>query len=62
MAALRHTPEQFLHEMRIAAANSFVTVDVPVDSNQEWSGLTIKKADNSNLPSPWFDTISIVLP
>jgi hypothetical protein len=45
-----------------AKLNDFVDVDVPVESKEEWTGLTIKKADPSRLPSPWFDTISIVLP
>ncbi len=28
----------------------------------EWSGLTIKKGEKSDLPSVWIDTVSIVLP
>lgn len=45
-----------------AKENTFVTVDVPIDAKQEWSGLTIKKAEKSDLPSPWIDTVSVVLP
>jgi hypothetical protein len=45
-----------------AKEKSFVTVDVPVDAKAEWNGLTIKKAEKSDLPSPWIDTVSVVLP
>jgi hypothetical protein len=45
-----------------AKPNTFVSVDVPVTAAGEWSGLTIKKADKSDLPGPWIDTVSIVLP
>jgi hypothetical protein len=45
-----------------AKAGSFVTVDVPVDAKAEWSGLAIKKTEKSNLPGPWIDTVSVVLP
>ena len=45
-----------------ATKDTFVTVDVPVTSAAEWSGLTIKKAEKSSLPSPWIDTVSVVLP
>lgn len=45
-----------------AKENTFVDVDVPVNASDEWSGLVIKKADKSDLPSPWIDTVSVVLP
>ncbi len=45
-----------------AKPGDFVTVDVPVKAKEEWSGFTIKKADTSDKPSPWIDTLSIVLP
>jgi hypothetical protein len=45
-----------------AKKGDFVTVDVPVNSPEDWSGLTLKKADSSDKPSPWIDSISIVLP
>ncbi len=52
-------------ELKIPAdtkENTFVSIDVPISVNKEWNGLTIKKVDKSDLPSPWIDTVSIVLP
>jgi hypothetical protein len=52
-------------ELKIPAntpEDTFVNVDVPVNASAEWSGLVIKKAEKNDLPSPWIDTISIVLP
>lgn len=45
-----------------AKENEFVTIDITVNASQEWNGLTIKKVDKTDLPSPWIDTISIVMP
>lgn len=45
-----------------AQANSFVTIDIPVDLEQEWNGLSLKKIAASDKPSPWIDSISVVLP
>lgn len=45
-----------------AKDKSFVTVDVPVNATAEWSGLVIKKAEKNDLPSPWIDTLSVVIP
>ncbi|MFA4943922.1 MAG: hypothetical protein WC789_04395 [Lentisphaeria bacterium] len=45
-----------------AKAGIFVAVDVPVTAKEEWSGLIIKKAEKSDLPGPWIDTVSVVLP
>jgi hypothetical protein len=45
-----------------AKDNTFVNIDIPINVNKEWNGLTIKKADKSDLPSLWIDTVSIVLP
>ncbi len=45
-----------------AKPNTFVSIDVPANATEEWSGLTIKKMDKSENPSPWLDTISVVLP
>lgn len=59
------TDQVMIGELKLpadAAAGTFVNVDVPVNSPEEWSGLIIKKAEKSELPSPWIDTVSIVLP
>jgi len=45
-----------------AAVDSFVVVDVDVQAEAEWSGIILKKADASTNPSPWIDSISVVLP
>jgi len=45
-----------------AAKNSFVNIDIPVSATEEWSGVIVKKAEKSNKPSPWIDTVSAVLP
>jgi hypothetical protein len=45
-----------------AKQGTFVNVDVPVETDAEWNGLTIKKAEDSALPGPWIDTVSVVLP
>lgn len=44
-----------------AKPDTFVNVDVPIDAKAEWSGFTLKKADASKLPSPWIDTLSVIL-
>lgn len=45
-----------------AKPETFIDVDVPVDASTEWSGFTLKKADTSKLPSPWLDTLRVILP
>jgi hypothetical protein len=55
----------WLSELKIPAdvkTNSFVTVDVPANATAEWGGLTIKKTEASDAPSPWIDTVSTILP
>ncbi|WFB36860.1 hypothetical protein P3T73_03675 [Kiritimatiellota bacterium B12222] len=42
--------------------NSFVEVDFPVDSEREWSGIVLKKADKQELPSPWIQSVQVILP
>ena len=44
-----------------AKADSFVDVDVPVNMDDEWSGIILKKIDNTDAPGPWIDTISVVV-
>jgi len=39
-----------------------VNVDFPVKATDEWAGVIVKKADKSDKPSPWIDTVSAVLP
>jgi len=45
-----------------AKEKTFVDVDVPVDAKEEWSGLVIKKAEASNAPGFWIQSVSVVLP
>lgn len=45
-----------------APKNGFVNIDFPVKATDEWSGVIVKKADKSDKPSPWIDTVSAVLP
>lgn len=45
-----------------AAKNGFVTVDIPVESTDEWNGLAFKKIAASDKPSPWIGSISVVKP
>jgi len=45
-----------------AAKDSFVNIDIPVSATEEWSGVIVKKAEKTDKPSPWIDTISAVLP
>lgn len=45
-----------------AKKDAFVNVDFPVKATAEWSGVIVKKADKSDKPSPWIDTVSAVLP
>ncbi len=45
-----------------AKQNTFVTVDIPVDYAKEWSGIAVKKTEKSDKPSPWINSISVVLP
>jgi hypothetical protein len=45
-----------------APKNAFVDVDVPATETEDWSGLSLKKIQNSSKPSPWIDSVSIVLP
>ena len=45
-----------------AAKNTFVTIDIPVDHNQEWNGLGLKKIAASQNPGPWIKSITIVKP
>lgn len=39
-----------------------VQIDIPVNQAKEWSGITIKKFSPDNLPSPWIQSVSVVLP
>ncbi len=45
-----------------AKKDSFVDIDLPVTATEEWSGVIVKKAEKSDKPSPWIDTVSAVLP
>jgi len=57
--------QKMLKELRVpaeTAAGTFVDVDFAVDAEGEWSGIVLKKADTSTNPSPWIDSISVLLP
>ncbi|MDF3129495.1 hypothetical protein P0Y35_09845 [Kiritimatiellaeota bacterium B1221] len=43
-------------------ANSFVNIDFPVNSEREWSGIVLKKADKQELPGPWIESVQVILP
>lgn len=43
------------------AVGKYVTVDIPVESAGDWSGIVVKKADTSENPSPWIQSVSVVL-
>lgn len=45
-----------------AAKDSFVDIDLPVTASEDWSGVIVKKAEKSDKPSPWIDTVSAILP
>ncbi len=45
-----------------AAKNAPVNIDIPVNLPKEWSGITIKKFTPDKLPSPWIQSVSVVLP
>lgn len=56
--------QQMVGELTLPADaenDSFVTVDIPVDSTTEWSGIVVKKASADELPSPWIDTVSVLV-
>jgi hypothetical protein len=44
------------------AKNTFVTVDIPVDLNNEWNGIALKKIAASDKPSVWIESLSVVKP
>ena len=57
--------QEFLAKLKIPAdakPNTYVTVDVPVDAKEDWSGVALKKMVASDKPGPWIDTVSVVLP
>lgn len=45
-----------------AKKDAFINVDLPVKASEDWSGVVVKKADKTDKPSPWIDTVSAVLP
>ena len=45
-----------------AKQGSFIDVDIPVDMKGEWSGVAVKKIEESSAPSPWIDSVSVILP
>ncbi len=44
-----------------APKNEFVNVDFPVNKQNEWAGIIVKKASTDNLPSPWIDSVSVLV-
>ncbi len=45
-----------------AKKGSIISVDLPVDQPAEWNGILLKKMENSDKPSPWIDSVSVVVP
>ena len=45
-----------------AKKGSIVAIDQPVDQPEEWNGVLLKKIENSEKPSPWIDSVSVVVP
>lgn len=57
--------QKFIKKIEIPAdakANSFVNIDIPVEADAEWSGIFLKKFEKSDKPSPWIDSISVLVP
>lgn len=57
--------QKFIKRLKLpkdAKPGTFVTIDIPVKSDVEWSGMILKKFEKSDKPSPWIDTVSIVIP
>ncbi|WP_309385905.1 hypothetical protein [Cerasicoccus frondis] len=45
----------------VAAEGNYVDVDLPVSQDGEWSGIVLKKASKDELPSPWIDTVCVLV-
>jgi hypothetical protein len=45
-----------------AKKGTIVAIDLPVDQPEEWNGVLLKKFDSSTNPSPWIDSVSVVVP
>jgi len=45
-----------------AQKDSIVSVEIPVEMEQEWNGVAMKKIAASDKPGPWIQNISIVRP
>lgn len=51
----------FLEIPESAKAGEFVDVDVPVEIDDEWNVVVLKKASKDDLPGPWIDSISVLV-
>jgi len=45
-----------------AKKDSIVTVEIPIDFDHEWNGVSMKKIAASDKPGPWIQNISVVRP
>lgn len=45
-----------------AAKNELATVDIPIESTDEWNGLALKKITASDKPGPWISSVSVIKP
>ncbi|HPO90802.1 MAG TPA: hypothetical protein P5105_03590 [Victivallales bacterium] len=57
--------QKFIKKIEIpedAENNTFVNIDIPVETDAEWSGIFLKKFEKSDKPSPWIDSITVLLP
>jgi len=44
-----------------AKAGEFVDVDVPIEMEDEWNAIVLKKTTKDDLPGPWIDSIKVLL-
>lgn len=57
--------QKFIKKIEIPAGakkNAFVNIDIPIEADAEWSGIFLKKFEKNDKPSPWIDSISVIVP
>ena len=57
--------QKFIKKIEIPAdakKNAFINIDIPVEADAEWSGIFLKKFEKNDKPSPWIDSISVLVP
>lgn len=45
-----------------AKTGSFISLDISLESAENWSGLALKKTEMTANPGPWIESITVVLP